>query len=152
MKLVSGRIDRALDPFDLPVHDPQDHFARLESFAVERALGRGEIGAQIEQVVLHPAKIRNSIMPGVQHADREAERAVRLVDRADRLDPGGMFGAARAIDEARRAVVAGAGVDLVELDHGGAVARLLRDCKQDGDHQNRQTLILDPVEHGLVLH
>ena len=29
-----------------------------------------------------------------------------------------MLGAARAIDEARRAIIAGAGVDLVELDHG----------------------------------
>jgi hypothetical protein len=48
--------------------------------------------------------------------ERHADRAVRLVDLADRGEAGIGLGDARAVDEAGLAGVAGAGVDLVEAD------------------------------------
>jgi hypothetical protein len=52
---------------------------------------------------------------------RDADRAVRLVDVADRGDARIGLGDPRAIDKAGFAGVAGAGVDLVEPDQGGAL-------------------------------
>ena len=55
MKLVSGRqigiqpVDRRFQPRDLCRDDPQHHVGRREIIA-----GRGEVGAEIEQVVLDP--------------------------------------------------------------------------------------------------
>jgi len=52
----------------------------------------------------------------------DADRAVRLVDVADRGDSGIGLGDPRAVDKAGLAGVAGAGVDLVEPDQGGALS------------------------------
>ena len=49
----------------------------------------------------------------------QPERGVDLVDRAVGFDPQVVFLAPGAGAERRRAVVAGAGIDAVEDDHGG---------------------------------
>jgi hypothetical protein len=46
----------------------------------------------------------------------QPERRIGLVDRADRCQPRRILRRARAVDEAGLAGIAGAGVDLVELD------------------------------------
>jgi hypothetical protein len=52
----------------------------------------------------------------------DADRAVRLIDVADRCDARIGLGDPRAVDKAGFAGVAGAGVDLVEPDQGGALS------------------------------
>jgi hypothetical protein len=96
--------------------DAQRHFGRREIFA-----GRGEIGAEIEQFVLDARQHRPRLAAGMEQGD--ADHAVRLVDVADRGDPGIGLGDARAVDEPGFAGIAGAGVDLVEPDQGGALSR-----------------------------
>jgi hypothetical protein len=103
------RVDRLFEPFALRRHDPQRHVRRGE--IVSR---RGEVGAEIEQVVLDAGQ-RGGMRTARMRADRKADDAVRRVDRADRFHARGVLGQARAVDQPGGAVVAGARVDLVEL-------------------------------------
>ena len=92
LELVVGEVDPRLEPFDLCRHDPQDHFGRGEVVAANAAQGRGEIGAEIEQVVLDPCEMGDRVFAELGLLDRPADRRVGLVDRADSLEPQGMFG------------------------------------------------------------
>ncbi|MNN85072.1 hypothetical protein D3C81_2023150 [compost metagenome] len=95
----------------------QGHLAGRE-ILVTRGLGRCEIRAKVEQVVLDTGE-HGTVRRFRQRADGEADGAVRLVHRADRFHACGILGQAGAVDQAGRAVVTGAGVDLVETDQGG---------------------------------
>ena len=81
-------------------------------------LRQAEIGLDVEQIVLDAAKrrIERGIARGVQ--TNQPDRGVHLVERAVGRDAQIVFLAAVAGAERRRAVVAGAGVDAVQYDHG----------------------------------
>ncbi len=81
----------------------------------------------------------------VERQRGKAEDGIGLIDRADRFHPRGVFRQPRAIDQPGGAVVAGACVDLVELDHRpslsvntGAVSRSCREGKQPGRSQQAE--------------
>ncbi len=100
----------ALEPVDLRLHDPQRHLARREVLA-----RGGEIGAEVEEFVLHRAQHRRvGRIRDVKQGD--ADGAVGFVDIADRLRPRMRLGDARPVGEAGGAGVAGARVDPVEPD------------------------------------
>jgi chromatin segregation and condensation protein Rec8/ScpA/Scc1 (kleisin family) len=90
------RIDPLLEPFDLRRHDPQDHCRRRK--VVPR---RGEIGAEVEQVVLDAPAVADEFAAAIHRQHRPAEHRVRLVDRADRLEPRRVLGQPRARRPAR---------------------------------------------------
>ena len=80
-------------------------------------VGRGEVGAEIEQIVLHAGEYRVECgmrRCGVQ--PRQADAGVGLVDRAVGLHPQIRLQPALSVAQSGRAVVAGARVDLVEPD------------------------------------
>ena len=112
---------------------------------------RGDIRAEIEQVVLDDEQsVRGR--RALQRGDRDADRAVRLVDVADRLHHRGGFRHARSVYEARRARVAGARVDAVQLDHRAGVSGSgsAADEQDDDDDEDRQRLKEDAHLHHLV--
>src|SRR6185437_6274169 len=84
-------------------------------------LGGAEIGAEVEELVLDAAEHRILVAARVQPS--EAERGVRLVDRAVGLDPERLLWHARAVAERSLALVAAARVDLGELHHRRSAAR-----------------------------
>ena len=101
-------VDRAFQPFGLSRDHSQHHLGRGEIIP-----WGGQIGAQIEQVVLdsqHVAAVIAKIGIG-----GESQRRVRLVHRADRFHPSVALGPSRTIDQPGRAVITRAGVDLVKL-------------------------------------
>src|SRR3546814_8583677 len=81
--------------------------------------GRRMVGAEVEQLVLDAREHRGFAGAFGQGSYREADPAVRFVDVADGCHQRCRLGDARAVDEAGRAGIAGARVDLVELDHQG---------------------------------
>src|SRR5437764_4434728 len=113
------RIDLLLEPRHLRVGDGEPGAAGTFplSFALVR-LGRAEIGAEVEQVVLdarqHGVDLR--LLPGVEA--RDAEAGVELVDGAVGGDAQVVLLAPLAGAERGGAVVAGARIDAVEDDHG----------------------------------
>ena len=104
------RVDRAFQPGGLGGHDAQHHLGRREILA-----RRGEVGAEVEQVILDAGEDARVAGAG-QRGHGQADRAIGLVHRADRFHPRRVLGRARTVDQPGGAVVAGAGVDLVELD------------------------------------
>ena len=83
-------------------------------------IGRAEIGAEVEHVVLDACQHR--IEPGQRRVGRgrqagEADGAVGLVNRAVGFDAQIILAAPLARPERGRAGVAGLGVDAVENDH-----------------------------------
>jgi hypothetical protein len=110
LQLLVHPIDLALEAGDLLRRHPQDHLARGEILA-----GGGKVGAEIEQFVLDAAEHRAMrLVADVEQ--RHADRAVGLVDIADRGGARMRLGDAGPVDQPRLAGVAGAGVDPVELD------------------------------------
>ena len=109
--LVHG-VDLALEPFDLGGDDAQT-FARADF------LRRGEVGAEIEKIVLdarqHGIEIfaeRGAVQTRQCRRRRSLRRSVPMASKREiRLRPP-LAGGERA-----GAVVAGAGVDAVEDDH-----------------------------------
>ena len=70
--------------------------------------------------------------PSSERGDRDADRAVRLVDIADRGHPRLALLTRAAVDQPGAAVVAGARVDLVELDQ----AQCSRSCRRQQDQDD----------------
>jgi hypothetical protein len=106
LQILVHPVDLALEPFDLAGLDAQRALDSVRS---------GEVGAEIEQFVLDSAEHRLGLFaPDGEQSD--ADRAVRLVDVADRGEARVGLGDSRAVDEARLPGIAGAGVDLVEPD------------------------------------
>ena len=79
---------------------------------------------------------------------RQADGAVGFIDHADRVHARGVLGQARSVDQAGGAVVASARVNPVEADQGRFLAG---HGQQDRADQHGGGLILDAVEHHLVL-
>src|SRR5262249_49477009 len=106
-------VDLALEPLDLGSKDAE------RSLRAPRALGRGEIGAEVEEIVLDPGQhgVGSGLRVAAGLEPRQADRRVGLVDRADRLDAERVFLDPRAVAERRLAAVAATGVDARELDH-----------------------------------
>ena len=118
LQILVHPVDLALEPVDLLGDDAQHHLGRREILA-----GGGEIGAEIEQFVLDPAEHRRRFSLDMEQGD--ADRAVRLVDVADRGQARIGLRDSRAVDEAGLAGIAGAGVDLVEPDQRATPYRAL---------------------------
>ena len=88
--------------------------------------GRREIGAEVEEIMLHVPKDRGDargegvgLVREIGLDDGESDGGVGLIDRAVGLDAWIVLADALAGGEARGAVVAGAGIDLGEANHGG---------------------------------
>jgi hypothetical protein len=80
--------------------------------------GTHEVGAEIEEVVLDAAEHRVEVgMRACRMQPGEPDAGVGLVHRPVGFDPKVILQAALAAAQSRRAVIAGARVDLVELDH-----------------------------------
>ena len=99
-------VDFGLQAGHLIVGDPQ---CRRITFR------RGQIGAEIEQVVLNPAKHLVGVTLAMKPC--QTDYRIRLVDLAKGCRTARMLGHTPAIDEACLATVTGAGVDLVQLYH-----------------------------------
>ena len=111
-KLVIEPVDFAFEPIDLRLRHRQPRATRAFALA-----GRAQIGADVEQIVLDARQrgIEHSIAAGMQ--PRDADRRIGLVERAVGGDAQIVFLAPLAGAEPGGAVVAGAGIDLVEHDH-----------------------------------
>ena len=107
-------VDLALEPRDLRRGDP-------EALAPVVLARRGEIGAEIEEVVLDARQHRVEF--GRDREPRQPDMGIGLVDGADRREAEVGFRPPLAGAERRGAGVAGAGVDLVEDDHLSALAK-----------------------------
>ena len=73
-----------------------------------------QLAAEVEQIVLHTGETLLDIRWQVGYGEHHANGAVGLVDRAVSLDAGMVLSDARAVTEARRAVVAGLRIDLAQ--------------------------------------
>src|SRR5947209_121869 len=83
------RVDLTLEPVDLRLDDAQGHFAGREIVPWRR-----KIRTEIEQLVLDRSQHRSRrIVLDVEQG--EADRAIRLVDIADRLSERMLLGDAR---------------------------------------------------------
>ena len=117
MKLVERRealvhrVDFALEPLDLRRDDAQR--------AVDLP-GRGDIGAEVEQVVLDARAAQSRALAVGQRGDSDADRGIGFVDLADGRHPQARLADPAAVDQPGAAAVAGARVDLVELDQASA--------------------------------
>jgi hypothetical protein len=107
------RIERVVEAVDRFLQ-PRDLGGRYAQRALDFG-GRGEIGAEVEQIILDAGEHGVEIGVGERGAG-DSDRRIGLIDFADGVDARVGLGYARAVDEAGAAVVPGAGVDLVELD------------------------------------
>ena len=92
-----------------------------------------DVGADVEEVVLHPAQPLGVLRGQVGQRERDAELRVELVDGAVGLDPRVGLGHPAHVPEVRLAVVAQAGVDAREVDgHGLRLTVTSRPVKVGG--------------------
>ena len=111
------RVDLRLQPVHLGLRHAQGRPFRIV------LVRRAQVGAQIEQVVLD-AREHGVGRPVVVHpvalsvTPREAEDAVAFVDRAVGRHAGVVLRHPRAAAQAGQPLVAAAGVNPVQLDHG----------------------------------
>ena len=84
------------------------------------ALGHGDVGADVEEVVLDPPQPLAVALRQVGHRERDADLRVELVDGAVGLDPRVRLGHPAHVAEMRLAVVAEARVDAGQIDGHGA--------------------------------
>ena len=93
-------------------------FALASAFGVLRFdqthTGDAQFAAEVEQIVLNTGQTFMDIRRQVGYRQYHSDGAVRLVDRTVSLDAGMVLGDARAVTEARRAVIAGLRVDLTQ--------------------------------------
>ena len=108
---VVHRVDPLFEPRHLRGHDPQHHLGRREV-----AARGGEIGAEIEQVVLDAGEIAAASSPPSATAAKPSALLASSTAPIASIRAT-CLGTRDAVDEPGGAVVAGAGVDLVELDH-----------------------------------
>jgi hypothetical protein len=103
------RVDLGLEPGDLRRRDAEPPVVRARP-------GHGDVGAEVEQVVLDARKL--GIERGVRrHGARDPDRRVGLVHLAQRDDAERVFRRPRAVGERGFARISAARVDPVELDH-----------------------------------
>jgi len=103
------RVDFFLEPLDLP----GDNAERM-SFEVG-AEGRRKIGAEVEHLILDRTQPVRQFTCG-KCGNGEADRAIGLVDIADRSHSRRRFGNATAVDQPGRASVARARVDFIKFN------------------------------------
>src|SRR5579864_8296351 len=103
------RVDLVLEPLDLRGDNTQRLSAALAT------LGRAQIGAEIEEVVLNTRKHVEGLTLGVEPG--QTDRGIGLVDRAESLDAQRLLFHPRAIAERSLALVAALRVDAREADH-----------------------------------
>src|SRR4051812_41673314 len=94
------RVELALQPGDV-------------RFADQRVAGYRQLAAEIEEIVLDRGQ-RLAERGGKLLREQHAERAVELIDVADRRHASGILRRSRSVGETGRAVVAGTRVDLRE--------------------------------------
>src|SRR5690606_5072233 len=110
--LVDG-VDIGFEPLDLLLDDAQRLVAQLLA-----GVGRGKLGAEVEQIVLDAAEHRVEFRMRVLRVQpRQPDAGIGLVDRAVGGDAQIVLRPPLAGAERGGAVVAGAGVDLVQDDH-----------------------------------
>ena len=138
------RVDLGFEPLHLRGDDAQRSSAALA------ALGRAQIGAEIEQIVLDARQHRVGL--GIGMEPRQADRGVGLVDRAERLDPQRLLRHAAAVAERGLSLVAAARVDAGELDHRqqSAASHLAAIIIRIAKHHQRHRLHDDAHLHHLV--
>src|SRR5579862_5042599 len=112
------RLKLAVEPVDLSLEPGDLHIGNGEAGAAGPFFGKAEVGLDVEQVVLDARQrgIERLVGAGVQ-AHQPKDR-VDLIYRAVSLDAQVVFLAPRARAERGGAVVAGAGIDAVEHNHG----------------------------------
>ena len=79
MRASGVRATSAAAAVDLVLNDPQDHVPGREILP-----GRGEIGAEVEQLVLDSAELRARLMI-FDMEQGDSDRRIGFVDVADRL-------------------------------------------------------------------
>ncbi|MPM17351.1 hypothetical protein SDC9_63740 [bioreactor metagenome] len=123
------RVDLGFQPCDLRFGGAQHRIGRLGVLLHRRA---GEIGAEIEKIVLDPGEGGVGLALGMK--PRQAERRVQLVDGAIGGDPQRVLGHPGAIAERGFAPVAGLRVDPVQNNH----RRLLLSAAPEPDKQQNE--------------
>ena len=117
MKLRVEHIDGVFERLNLRRRDAQDR-ARL----FVRLLRNAEIGAEIEQIVLDARQHGLDCMVGgvariAHRKQRETDSAIRFIDIAHRGNARVVLRSPRAVAEPGLALVPGARIDDVQLDH-----------------------------------
>jgi hypothetical protein len=79
--------------------------------------GGAEVGADVEEVVLHVREHRDDAVVEAAARDRQAEGRVGLVDVGVGVQPQVVLGGHAHVAEPGLATVAGAGVDARQVDH-----------------------------------
>ncbi len=88
-------------------------------------LERGrEVGADVEEVVLHPLEGGPDVVGDRSGREDDADRGIRLVGVGVCREPRVGLARAAEVAERRRPVVAGPGVDPGEVDHGDSLSFL----------------------------
>ena len=103
------RVDFLLEAGHLAGDDAQRMFLEIA------AIGRGDVGAEIEHLVLDAAQADPECAV-LKRGDGNADRRVGLIDLTDRGDARTGLADPAAVDQPGAAFVAGARVNLVELD------------------------------------
>ena len=101
--------------------DAQARALALGRRSSARLLGHGEVGAEVEEVVLDVRRASRRTPSGSSSVRDDAEHGAELVDGAVRHDPRIVLRHAAAVAEARLAEIAAARVDPIELDHARSV-------------------------------
>src|SRR5687767_8651244 len=110
----AARKNELLQGWQTSVERVERRFEALAvSFGHDGMAGHAQLAAQVEEVVLHPGQ---ALLRGGRKilAQEHSDEAVELVDDTHRFDPWRGFRQARAVGKPRRAVVAGARIDLSE--------------------------------------
>src|SRR5262249_53676310 len=127
LEVLLAPVHQALQRGDLALADP-------EHALVRRVGGRGQLAAEVEQLVLDPPEdlveppvgLAGAELLGVEHAG-QPDDGVELVERAVGLDARGVLGDAAAAHQGGLALVAGPGVDAGDADgHGRPQANTAR--------------------------
>jgi len=136
-------VDLALQPVDLRLDDAERHVSWREIVA-----GSGEVGSEVEHLVLYARKHRPRFRV-IHVEDSDADDAVGLIHIADRLDPRIGLGQARAVSKAGLPRIAGSRVDFGELDQLLRSAAAREDQEQDHE-DDRQRLKHDALAHQVL--
>ena len=102
-------VDLALQPLDLRGDDAQ------RALGLAALMRGGEIGAEIEQIVLDARQHGGERALGAK--PRQTEHGIGLVHRAIGFDAEVVLGHAPAVDQRGLALVAAAGIDARQPDH-----------------------------------
>ena len=118
------RVDFSFEAFDLGGQNAQ------RAGTAPAVLGRAQIGAEVEQIVLDTAEHRLGIGvgPGLDMQAGDADRGVGLVDRAVGGDAQRVLGHPGAIAERGLAAVAAAGINPGQPHHDLSPVRTGRAC------------------------